>query len=154
MPVFLAGMASALFGCGDFFAGVGGRRTGHSGAAISIAWVASLVGGIVAGVFVAFFGPVAFSGEDLLWTLAAVLFFSLARPLLYLGMERGPMAIFAPVIGVVGLAVPAVIGPLTGQPLNRFELAGVLVAVPAVVLVVAEGSFPSISSVRSSPALG
>ena len=63
-------------------------------------------------------------------------------------------AIFSPVIGVVGLVVPAVIGPLTGQSLNGLELAGVFVAVPAVVLVVAEGNFPSVDAIRSSPALG
>lgn len=154
MSVLLAGMASALLGCGDFFAGVGGRRTGHPGSAIAIAWVASLVGAMVACVYVLIFQPNAFSLDDLLWTLAAILFFSLARPLLYLGMERGPMAIFAPVIGVVGLVVPAVVGPLTGQALNGLELLGVLLAVPAVVLVVAEGKFPSIDSVRHSPALG
>ena len=154
MSVLLAGMASALLGFGDFFAGVGGRRTGHAGAAIAIAWVASLVGGIVAGVYVLIFQPKAFSVDDLLWSLAAILFFSLARPLLYLGMERGPMSIFAPVIGVVGLVVPALVGPLTGQALTGLELLGVLVAVPAVVLVVAEGKFPSIDSVRHSPALG
>ena len=135
-------------------AGVGGRRTGHPGSAIAIAWVASLVGGAVAGIYVLIFQPNAFSLNDMLWTLAAILFFSLARPLLYLGMERGPMAIFAPVIGVVGLVVPAVVGPLTGQALNGLELLGVLLAVPAVVLVVAEGKFPSIDSVRHSPALG
>ena len=147
-------MASALLGCGDFLAGVGGRRSGHPGSAVAIAWVASLVGGVVAGVYVLIFQPDAFNLDDLLWTLAAILFFSLARPLLYLGMERGPMAIFAPVIGVVGLVVPAVVGPLTGQSLNGLELLGVLLAVPAVMLVVAEGRFPSIDTVRHSPALG
>ena len=147
-------MASALLGCGDFFAGVGGRRTGHPGAAIAIAWAASLIGAIAAGLYVLVFQPKAFNVDDLLWTLAAVIFFSLARPLLYLGMERGPMSIFAPVIGVVGLAVPALVGPLTGQALTGLELLGVLVAVPSVVLVVAEGEFPSIDSVRHSPALG
>lgn len=147
-------MASGLLGCGDFLAGVGGRRSGHSGSAIAIAWIASLIGAVVAGVYVLIFVPNAFSLDDLLWTLAAILFFSLARPLLYLGMERGPMAIFAPVIGVVGLVVPAVVGPLTGQSLTGLELLGVLLAVPAVVLVVAEGKFPSTDSVRHSPALG
>ena len=60
-----------LWGCGDFLAGVGGRRTRHAGAAIAIAWVASLVGGVVAGVYVWVFQPVSFGLNDLLWARAA-----------------------------------------------------------------------------------
>lgn len=153
MSVWLAGMASALWGCGDFFAGVGGRRTRHSGASIAIAWVASLVGIVVVGAYAWVFRPVAFGLNDLLWTLGAVLFFAVQRPLLYLGMARGPIAIFSPVIGVVGLVVPAIVGPLAGQSLTALESLGVLVAVPAVVLVAAEGKLPSVALIRRSSAL-
>lgn len=153
MPVLLAGLSATLLGFGDFFAGMGGRRTDHPGAAISIAWLASVVGVVVSGLYVAAFPPEGFTGSDLTWTLAATVCASLARPLLYLGMERGPMVIFAPVVGIVSLVIPAVVGPLTGTDLSGLELAGVIIAVPAVVLIVADGALPSLAVIRASPAL-
>lgn len=146
-------MAATLLGCGDFFGGAGARRTPHPGAAISIAWIASIVGTVVAGLYVLVFPPEAFGFEDLRWAAGAALIGSLARPLLYLGMERGPMAVFAPVLGVVSLLVPATIGPLVGDRLSGVELAGVLLAIPAVVLIVAQGELPSWRTLRSTPAL-
>ena len=153
MPVLLASLAATLLGFGDFFGGVGGRRVSHPGAVVSIAWLASCVGAAVAGVYVAIFRPNAFTTEDLLWTALATGFVSLVRPMLYLGMERGPMAVFAPVIGVMSLAVPAVVGPLTGDSLSGLELAGVLLAGPAVLLIVSEGGLPSAATIGASSAL-
>lgn len=153
MSVLLAGLAAGLLGVGDFFAGLGGRRSEHAGAAMSIAWVASVVGAAVAGVFVLVVQPAAFGRSDLLWSLAATVFVSLARPLLYLGMERGPIVVFAPVLSIVSLVVPAVIGPLTGQELAGLELAGVLIAFPAVLLIVGGGELSLGALVHSRSAL-
>ena len=132
-----------MLGVGDFFAGEGGRRTKHPGASVSIAWLASVIGATVAGLYLLVFPPEAFTSSDLRWSLGAMVFSSMARPMLYHCMELGPMAVAAPVIGVVSLTVPAVVGPLTGDPLRGLELAGVIVAIPAVVLIVAEGSLPT-----------
>lgn len=151
MPVFLAGLASSLLGVADYVAGLGSRRTDHPGAALSIAWMASVIGVIVAAGYVVVFPAEAFSREDLLWSLGAGIFSSGARPLLYLSMERGPIVVAAPTIGVVSLVVPAVIGPLTGASLAGLEVIGVLVALPAVVLIVSEGRLPSPAAVASSP---
>lgn len=153
MPVFLAGLAATLLGFGDFFGGVGGRRISRPGAVVSIAWVASCVGAAVAGLYVVIFRPIAFTTEDLMWTLSATVLVALVRPLLYLGMERGPMAVFAAVLGVTSLVVPAIVGPLTGDSLSALELAGVLVAVPAVLLIVNEGRFPSWATIGTSSVL-
>lgn len=120
---------------------------------VSIAWVASCVGATVAGAYVLVFRPADFTAADLRWTLLAMLLAALVRPLLYLGMERGPMAVFAPVIGVVALVVPAVVGPLTGDSLGGLEVLGVLLAVPTVLLIVNDGSLPSLSLIRSGSAL-
>ena len=120
---------------------------------MSIAWVASCAGALAAGIYVAVFPPVAVSAHDLFWMLVAIPLVSLIRPLLYLGMEIGPMAIFSAVLGVVSLAVPAVVGPLTGDHLSGSELAGVLIAIPAVLLIVSEGRLPSVATIGVSPAL-
>lgn len=120
---------------------------------MSIAWIASVVGAAVAGMFVLLVRPDAFTARDLVWTLGATGFVTFARPLLYLGMERGPMAVFAPVVGVVSLVVPAVIGPLTGDGLRALEVVGVVLAVPAVVLIVSGGALTSAGRLRSNEAL-
>lgn len=153
MAVLLAGLAASLLGVGDFVAGLGSRRTDHPGAAMSIAWLASVVGAAVAGVFVLVVPPEAFGRSDMLWTLGATVFVSFARPLLYLGMERGPMVVFSPVVAIVSLVVPSIIGPLTGQSLLGLELAGVLIAFPAVLLIVSGGELSPRSLVHSRPAL-
>ena len=151
MPIFLAGLASSLLGCADYFAGMGSRRTAHRGAALSIAWMASAVGVVVAGAYLLLFPAEAFTRADLMWSLAAGVFGAGARPLLYMSMERGPVVVASPTIGVLSLVVPAVIGPLTGSPLGALETLGVLIAVPAVVLIVAEGRLPSPRAVTGSP---
>ena len=76
MPVLLAGLAAFLLGVGDFLAGLGGRRTKHPGAAMSLAWVASVVGAIVAGLFVLVVPPEAFGAADFWWSIAATVFVS------------------------------------------------------------------------------
>ena len=149
MPVFLGGLAAALLGTGDFFGGVGGRRIDHRGAVVSIAWVASCVGAAVAGLFVLVFPPAHFGRTDFYWTLVALVFAATTRPLLYLSMERGPIAVVAPVFSLVSLVVPAVVGPLTGDALGGAEFVGVVLAIPAVLLISSEGRLPTVKMLRS-----
>ncbi len=139
---------------GDFFGGVGGRRVDHPGAVVSIAWLASWVGAAVAGAFVLVFPPAAFNRGDFYWTLVAVVLVATVRPLLYLSMERGPMAVVAPVFSLVSLVIPAVIGPLTGESLSGAELVGVVLTIPAVLLIVSEGGLPTDRALWSRSALG
>ena len=153
MPVFLGGLAAALLGIGDFFGGVGGRRVDHPGAVVSIAWVASCVGAAVAGLFVLVFPPAHFGRTDFYWTMLALVLAATARPLLYLSMERGPMAVVAPVFSLVSLVVPAVVGPMTGDALGGTELIGVALAIPAVLLISSEGGLPTTEMLRSGSAL-
>ena len=153
MPVFLGGLAAALLGTGDFFGGVGGRRIDHRGAVVAIAWVASIVGAAVAGLFVLVFPPAHFGRTDFYWTMLALVFAATARPLLYLSMERGPMAVVAPVFSLVSLVIPAVVGPLTGDALGGAELVGVALAVPAVLLISSEGQLPTTEMLRAGSAL-
>ena len=146
-------MAAALLGAGDFFGGVGGRRIDHPGAVVSIAWVASCVGAAVAGLFVLVFPPAHFGLTDFYWTLLALVFAATVRPLLYFSMERGPMAVVAPTFGLVSLALPAVVGPLTGDALSGAEVVGVLIAVPAVLLIASDGKLPTSRALWSGEAL-
>ena len=146
-------MAAALLGVGDFFGGVGGRRINHPGAVVSIAWVASCVGAVVAGAFVLVFPPAGFGRTDFYWTLVALVFAGTVRPLLYFSMERGPMAVVAPTFSLVSLVVPAVVGPLTGDALSGPELTGVVIAIPAVLLIASDGKLPTSKALWSGEAL-
>lgn len=116
--------------------------------------MASIVGLVVAVGYIVVFPADAFTREDLLWSLGAGVFSSGARPLLYMAMERGPIVVAAPTIGVVSLVVPAVVGPLTGPSLGGLEVIGVVVALPAVVLIVSEGRLPSPGLIAASPVFG
>ena len=105
------------------------------------------------GLYLLVFRPLGYHQADLMWALLATVLVSAVRPLLYYGMQRGPMVVFAPTLGVVSLAVPAVVGPLTGSGLSGLEVAGVLVAMPAVSLIASDGGMPRISSPQAGSAL-
>lgn len=113
--------------------------------------MASVVGVVCTAGFLLVFPPEAFTRSDLGWSLAAGGFSAFARPLLYMSMERGPVVVASPTIGVVSLTVPAVVGPLTGSSLALLEVLGLAVALPAVVLIVAEGRLPTVRGVTGSP---
>ena len=151
MPVLLAALAASLLGVADYVGGLGSRRTIHRGAALSIAWMASIVGVVVSVAYVLIFPVTAFTHTDLLWSLGAGCFASGARPLLYMSMERGPMVVAAPTVGVVSLVVPAVVAPAFGSTPTSLEGLGVAMAIPAVVIIVSEGRVPRPRMVAGSP---
>ncbi len=150
MPIVYASLAAALLGIDDFLAGIFGRRNEHPGSVMSMAVVSAGVGAVLAGLWVLAFGAEEFGLDDLGWSAAGGVFAAMARPLLYLGMERGPMTVFAPVMGVVGIVVPAVAAPLVGQSPGALEAVGLVAALPAVVLIVSEGRTPSWATLRSN----
>tara|TARA_Y100000782_G_scaffold53337_1_gene59453 strand:- start:296 stop:898 length:603 start_codon:yes stop_codon:yes gene_type:complete len=69
-------------------------------------------------------------------------------------MARGPIAVFAPGYGLTMIAVPVLVGPFIGQHLTGVEVLGVVLAVPAVVLLSGEGGLPRIRDVVRSRVLG
>ncbi len=155
MPLLLGVFGAVLLGIGDFFGGVGGRRIHHPGAVVTIAWVASCVGSVVAGLYVVTFPPLDYGRVDFYWTLLAVALTAMVRPLLYLSMERGPMAVVAPTFSLVSLVVPAVVGPFTGHELGGVEIIGLVLAFPAVMLIASDGRLPTVEMLQgSSLALG
>lgn len=154
MTVLLGGLSAVFFGIGDLLGGVGVRKSGRSGAAVGTSIVATGVGAMVIGIYLLFNPPESLNRSDIGWSVLAGLSMSATRPLLYLGMARGPIAVFSPTFGLTAIIVPALIGPLVGQHPGPWELFGLLVAIPAVVLVSGEGRIPAISEVLHSPVLG
>lgn len=152
--VLLGSLAAVFFGMGDLLGGVAIRRSGRPGAAISIALTATAVGAVLTGVVVLVYPPEAVSAGDVVWSVLAGLLMATTRPLLYTGMARGPVAVFAPGYGLTMIAVPALVGPFIGQPLGSLAVWGVLLAIPAVVFLSGEGRLPRPAEVVRSRILG
>jgi drug/metabolite transporter (DMT)-like permease len=104
-------------------------------AALPYTAIGALFGAIVVAAALPFAPPEAFTSIDLVWSLAAGTTTGTALPLLMVGMARGPMAVVAPVLGLVSMAVPAVVGPILGDRLSAVEVIGLLIAFPAAALV-------------------
>ena len=154
MTVLLAAASAVFFGVGDLLGGIAIRRSGRPGAAVSVAMTATAVAAVVVGLVLVVRPPEAVSVADVIWPVMAGLLMAATRPLLYLGMARGPVAVFAPGYGLTMIAVPALVGPFIGQHLTGIEVLGVLLAVVAVVLLSGEGRLPRIGDIVRSRVVG
>lgn len=68
--------------------------------------------------------------------------------LLYSTLAAGPMSVLSPITALVSAALPAAVGLLTGERLSSLAVAGMLVALIAVIVV---GSGPDAHGTRPSP---
>jgi len=154
VTVLLAAVSAVFFGVGGLLGGIAIRRSGRPGAAVSVAMTATAVAAVVVGLVLVVRPPEAVSVADVIWPVMAGLLMAATRPLLYLGMARGPVAVFAPGYGLTMIAVPALVGPFIGQHLTGIEVLGVLLAVIAVVLLSGEGKLPRIGDIVRSRVVG
>ena len=136
MGILLALAAALLYGGSDFGGGLASRRFGSlrvtvigSAAATVLAWATLImVGGA---------GP---SLRAVAWGLASGLAGGVGTLALYRGLARGQMSVVGPVSAVGAAVVPVAAGVAMGERPSVLAIAGVLVALPAIVLVAASGS--------------
>ena len=136
MGILLALAAALLYGSSDFGGGLAARRLGSlrvavvgSAAATVLAWATLiLVGGP---------GP---SLRAVAWGLASGLAGGAGTLVLYRGLARGQMSVVGPLSAVGAAVVPVAAGVALGERPSLLSVAGVLVALPAIVLVAASGS--------------
>ena len=136
MGILLALAAALLYGSSDFGGGLAARRLGSlrvavvgSAAATVLAWATLiLVGGP---------GP---SLRAVAWGLASGLAGGVGTLVLYRGLARGQMSVVGPLSAVGAAVVPVAAGVALGERPSLLSVAGVLVALPAIVLVAASGS--------------
>ena len=136
MGILLGLTAALLYGGSDFGGGLASRRFGPVrvtviGSAVStvLAWAALIVSG----------GP----GPDvraIAWGLASGLAGGAGTLVLYRGLARGQMSVVGPVSAVGAAVVPVAVGVALGEHPSVLAVAGVLVSLPAIVLVAASGS--------------
>jgi drug/metabolite transporter (DMT)-like permease len=136
MGILLALAAALMYGSSDFGGGLASRRLGSlrvavvgSAAATVLAWTTLiLVGGP---------GP---SLRAVAWGLASGLAGGAGTLVLYRGLARGQMSVVGPLSAVGAAIVPVIAGVALGERPSLLSVAGVLVALPAIVLVAASGS--------------
>ncbi len=136
MGILLALAAALLYGGSDFGGGLASRRLGSlrvsvvgSAAATVLAWATLImVGGP---------GP---SLRAVAWGLASGLAGGAGTLVLYRGLARGQMSVVGPLSAVGAAVVPVAAGVALGERPSLLSVAGVLVALPAIVLVAASGS--------------
>jgi uncharacterized membrane protein len=133
----LFGLAAALlYGSSDFGGGLAARRFGSlrvtvigSAVAAVLAWTALLVVG----------GPGP-SLRPVAWGLVSGLAGGVGTLVLYRGLARGQMSVVGPLSAVGAAVVPVLAGIALGERPSLVTVAGVVVALPAIVLVAASGS--------------
>lgn len=130
MAVLLAALSALTFGAGDFSGGLSARRiaaqwttaVAQATGLVLIVVVASIVGG----------SP---GLTDLGLGVAAGLCGGAALVAFYWAMAQGPMSVVAPLSAVMSAIVPTVAGMVEGERPGALGLVGILLALPAIVLI-------------------
>ena len=136
MGILLGLTAALLYGGSDFGGGLASRRFGSlrvsivgSAAATVLTWAVLILAG----------GPGP-SVRAVAWGLASGLAGGAGTLVLYRGLARGQMSVVGPLSAVGAAVVPVLAGVALGERPSLLAVAGVLVALPAIVLVAASGS--------------
>jgi drug/metabolite transporter (DMT)-like permease len=140
--VLLALLGAAAYGVSDFIGGMFGKRAS--------AWAVAATGGVggaSASTVFALVDPGHPTGSDLAWGAAAGVGMGVGTAFLYRGLAGGRMGVVAPISGVLAVALPVLVGVLTGERPGLLVWVGIVAAVPAIWLV---ARTPSTSAPGSS----
>jgi drug/metabolite transporter (DMT)-like permease len=135
MGIVLGLAAALLYGSSDFAGGVAARRFGSLRVTVIGAAVATVLAWAV---LFASNGPGP-SVHAVAWGLASGLAGGAGTLVLYRGLARGQMSVVGPVSAVGAAVVPVAAGIALGERPGPLVVAGVMVALPAIVLVAASG---------------
>ena len=132
LATVLLGLTSAItWGAGDFGGGLMSRRVPLFGV-VAVAQVVGMVVGLVVAIVR---GEPVPAGPDVIWSVGAGLCGVVGMTSLYRGLAVGRMGVVAPTTGVVGAVVPVLVGFVTEGVPTAATIAGIVVALLAVVLV-------------------
>jgi drug/metabolite transporter (DMT)-like permease len=132
MGILLGLAAALLYGGSDFGGGLASRRLGP----VRVAVAGSAVAAMLAWTVLIMSGGPGPSVRAIAWGLASGLAGALV---LYRGLARGQMTVVGPVSAVGAAVFPVLAGVVLGERPSMLAVAGVLVALPAIVLVAASG---------------
>lgn len=131
MAALLALTSALFYGVSDFSGGLAARRV----PATAVVLVSNGLSLVLALLAVALLPGSVYSGRDMLWGVAAGAVGLLGVVLLYRGLAIGPMSVVAPLTAVLSAVVPVVVGVARGERPGTVALCGVVLAIPAMVLI-------------------
>jgi drug/metabolite transporter (DMT)-like permease len=129
VEVVLGGISSLLYGVADFLGGEGAKR---APAAAVVLWAGVLSFPLILVVALIVGGQAAFS--DYLLGMAAGTAGAVGLVSLFAGLGRGQAAAVAPTAAAVAAVLPVVVAVFEGERPTALAWAGVVVAIPAIVL--------------------
>ncbi|MBV9817319.1 MAG: DMT family transporter [Solirubrobacterales bacterium] len=131
MSVVLGLLAALAYGTSDFVAGAGGRRSD----AIAVTGIAQPFGlaAAVVGLLVLRGGSA--SPSVLEWGALSGVGSGVGTVALYWGLSTGAMNVVSPLAAVISAVVPALVGVALGERLSLLALIGIVLAMPALVMV-------------------
>ena len=133
MPFVLAVLSSMLYGVADFLGGMGSRR----GPVIAVtAWFQ--VTGLAILIVYALFAPCVTRATDLAWAAGSGAAGGLGVTLLYRALASGTVSTAAPLISMIALTVPVIVGIASGERPGVLPLAGIALGIVAVALISAK----------------
>jgi uncharacterized membrane protein len=135
VPIFLALAASVVYGAADFLGGLASRRA----ATFPVAAIVQIVGLIALVIATPLFSSASPSLHSLAWGGAGGATGALGLALLYSALAKGRMSVVAPLTAVCAITVPVITGLFLGERLSPPVLAGVALAMGAIVLISQEG---------------
>ncbi|GAC1394039.1 MAG: DMT family transporter [Vulcanimicrobiaceae bacterium] len=127
----LLGLLSAIFyGSADFCGGLATKRSSMW----SVVVVSQAVGFILLFAFLPFVRGHA-NAVDYFWGAGAGICGGLGLALLYHALSIGKMGIVSPITAVLAASLPVMVGVLRGEHLSAFQVAGIIMALLAVILI-------------------
>ena len=128
--------AAALYGSADFLGGLAVRRS----AVIPVMIFSQLAGSCMLVAVLPLLPPASASIADLLWGAAAGVALAIGLTLLYQGLALGKMSLVAPVTAVLAVILSGLVGLLSGDRLSLVGLAGITLALAAIILISQDGA--------------
>ena len=130
MVVAFGIVSALLYGSADFLGGVASKRSPM----LSVTLAAQAVGLLVLLGAVPFFHA-APTQSEILWSLAGGVCGGIGIALLYHALSIGKMGVVSPITAVLAAAMPVLVGIARGDSLRAFQLAGIGIALAAVVMI-------------------
>jgi len=118
-----------LYGAGDFCGGVAAKRAPAVAVTVFSGFAALAV--LLLGVPIT---PGVVRASDMAWATGAGAFGGIGAALIYRALAIGPMSVASPVLCLVGLALPVVVGIALGERPAPVALVGLALVVPSIAL--------------------
>lgn len=130
MGIALGLLAAAFYGAADFLGGLATKRTSM----FAVTILSQGVGFALLLAVVPFF-PAHVVPVDYLWGALGGLCGGLGLALLYHALSIGKMGVVSPITAVLAASLPVVVGVVRGERLATLQMAGMVVALVAIVLI-------------------